>query len=189
MTEPFCTNVPFIINIWQGADALEGVASHYKNARLSLTRIFECCIFWERGREATHNHLPRQLHTCYKVVEGSTEKNSVKGRSSRADVFSEKGVYKSSQCTQANTCAGVFLIKLQVFSLQRRDSGTDVSLWMLYTFFKYTSRRLLLKKQWISIKFAPIAIAMNFSCFSLFLRLVYGNLLEISMETFIQVFL
>ena len=158
MTEPFCTNVPFIINIWQGADALEGVASHYKNARLSLTRIIECCIFWERGREAT-------------------------------DVFSEKGVYKSSQCTQANTCAGVFLIKLQVFSLQRRDSGTDVSLWMLYTFFKYTSRRLLLKKQWISIKFAPIAIAMNFSCFSLFLRLVYGNLLEISMETFIQVFL
>ena len=121
--------------------------------------------------------------------EGSTEKDSVKGRSSRADVFSEKGVYKSSQCTQANTCAGVFLIKLQVFSLQRRDSGTDVSLWMLYTFFKYTSRRLLLKKQWISIKFAPIAIAMNFSCFSLFLRLVYGNLLEISMETFIQVFL
>ena len=59
------------------------------------------------------------------MVEGPTEKDSVKG--SRADVFSEKRVYKSSQCTQANTCAGV-LIKLQVFNLQRRDSGTDVSL-------------------------------------------------------------
>ena len=53
------------------------------------------------------------------MVEGSKEKDSVKSRSGRQDVFCKKGVLKSfAICTGKYLPWGLFFIKLQVFSEQ-----------------------------------------------------------------------
>ena len=53
------------------------------------------------------------------MVEGSKEKDSVKSRSSRQDVFCKKGVLKSfAICTGKCLPWSLFFIKLQVFSEQ-----------------------------------------------------------------------
>ena len=70
------------------------------------------------------------------------------------------------------------LTKLQIFSLQNFKSR----------FFKYTFGWLLLIKRWMSLKMAPIAIAINISnasyqrefAFFSYLRSAYGKFVEIS---------
>ena len=53
------------------------------------------------------------------MVEGSKEKDSVKGRSSRQDVFRKNDVLKSfAICTGKYLPWSLFFIKLQVFSEQ-----------------------------------------------------------------------
>ena len=60
--------------------------------------------------------------------------------------------------------------------------------------FKYSSRGLLLKEHWISLKMAAIAIPINVSDAShqnkfVFLRSAYGKFVEVPIETFLKVFL
>ena len=64
-------------------------------------------------------------------------------------------------------------------------------------FFKNFSGRILLEKHWVSLKAAPIAIPVDVSnasyqkAYVLFciLRSAYDKFVDISMETFIKVFL
>ena len=94
------------------------------------------------------------------------------------------------------------MIKLQFFRLQLYLKATPAQMlfsefWKNFKtrFFKYTSGRLLLSEHWVSLKKAPIAIAINISNasyqkeFVLSLRFAYGKFVEISLETFVGVFL
>ena len=66
-------------------------------------------FLWWDGKEAANHPLYHKLHTCYNAIEGSKEKDSVNGRSSRPDVFYKKVFLKISQRTQENTFAGASL--------------------------------------------------------------------------------
>ena len=58
MTESFCENFQFVIDIWQGSDAFElAYVSYYKGFPLSLTRIFDFCEYFRKLMA-----LPRQLY-------------------------------------------------------------------------------------------------------------------------------
>lgn len=58
MTESFCGNFQFVIDIWQGSDAFElAYVSYYKGFRLSLTRIFDFCEYFRKLMA-----VPRQLY-------------------------------------------------------------------------------------------------------------------------------
>ena len=82
----------------------------------------------------------------------------------------KKGVIKVfAICTRKYLRWSLFKTKLQVFSLQlyqKRDSHTDVFQCILQIFktrfFKYSFKWLLLIGSWISLKVAPIAIALMF---------------------------
>ena len=114
-----------------------------------------------------------------------------------ARVCSVKKVFlKVSQYAQENTCAGVFFNKvadIQLATLSKRDSNTDFSQCILVQNFKtrsskYTFGWLLLIEGWISLKMAPIALAINISnasyqrefVFFSYLRSAYGKFVEIS---------
>ena len=67
------------------------------------------------------------------------EKDSVKGRNSNSDVFCKKGVLKGFAIQKGKLlCWVLFLIKLQVFSMQlyqnKKNSGADVLPWVLQNF-------------------------------------------------------
>ena len=115
--------------------------------------------------------LPLQLHSCYKTVKILQRKMLWRAGAVGRVCSVKKMFLKFSQFTQKNTCAEVFfLTKLQIFNLQlyqKRDSHTDVFQCILQNFkshfFKYTFGWLLRIEGWISLKMAPIAIAINIS--------------------------
>ena len=124
------------------------------------------------------------------TVKGSTEKDSVKSRGSRPDMFCWKGVVKVFAIyTRKYQRWSLLKTKLQVFSLKlyhKRDSHTHVFQCILQSFrtrfFKYSFGWLLLIDSWISLKVAPIAIAINVSKDSYQREFVFFFLLEICLQ-------
>ena len=80
---------------------------------------------------------------------------------------------------------------MQLYQIETLVPMFSCEFWKL---FKYTSQWLLLREHWIALQMVTITIANNISNakelhFFFFLRLAYGNFVEISIATFAKVFL
>ena len=132
-----------------------------------------------------------------KAVEGSKEKDSVKGN--LPGVFCKKGVLKNFVTYTGKYLRwSFFLIKLQIFNLhlcQGRLRYTffpvNFAEFLLHVFFKCTVGPLLLEKHWISLKIVPIAIANNVSnasletpLFDICLRQIRGHFYKTIYQSF-----
>ena len=104
-------------------------------------------------------------------MEGSKEKDSVKGKISHPGVFLKKVSLKISQCSQGNTGAGIsfkYSCRSSACNFIKRETVVQMfscGFCKIFKtrFFKYISGRVLLEEYWISLKMAPITIALKVS--------------------------
>ena len=115
-------------------------------------------------------------------------------------MFYKKVLLEVLRFPQKNICVGVSskqgYCSLAVNFIKKRLQHrllTPVNFAIFLRFFKNISGQMLLEKHWISVKTVPIAFPVNVSNTGkqkgFFLRSAYGKFVNISMESFIKVFL
>ena len=189
---------------------------HYKEVWLSLTMIFKCC-------KCFRTFLAKLTF----FEEGERRQSTITCPTSYMLVIRWLRLLKSKMLWMAEAVAlmsSIITVLLKICNIHRTipvlesllNKVTHLQLAMLSKkrplcrcfpvsfakefwihFFKYTSRQLLLKEHWISLKMVIIAIVINvsnnsyqkeFITFS-FLGSAYSKFVEISIEILIKVFL